>query len=253
MPHIDPERRPGKLNCVSEGQIEILDSAPLHQALSRSFRQFGHAQTGYFHLNDRAIARVEIQQCVYAVVPAEFSVAVQHREAQIGASEPFDVHVKKREVNGGIAVPETFVKFYAIDYLNSVEEVNMLGSEVSMTVADVSFCNPALEKAPAVPEKSAARLLYKVEVILHKQVSNKRLQLAEILLRVELYDFAAAVTVDLLIALARSVKLSQTERRGATSASLLIVPLTIRLAREASSGSCFILTAYSTTSPLSPG
>jgi hypothetical protein len=73
--------------------------------------------------------------------------------------------VKKGEVNGGIPVPETLVKLYAVDYLYPLEEVNVFRSKVSMSVADSPIRDPALKKASTIPEKPAARLHYKVKPV----------------------------------------------------------------------------------------
>jgi hypothetical protein len=117
--------------------------------------------------------------------------------------------MKESKVNSRIPVPETFVEFDAVNYLNPVEEIDMFGPEISMTVADSALCDPDPEKMAPVPEKPAARLGHKIEALPTHQVSHKRRQLAEIFFGVEFNDFGTSIPVDLLTAPGPTVEFSQ--------------------------------------------
>jgi hypothetical protein len=119
------------------------------------------------------------------------------------------IHVEKGQIRYHIPVSETIIEFNAVNDLNASKKVDMIGSQVTMTIANSACFNTPLEEALPAFKESATNLANELPSFQVQETSCKRLQLPKVFFHVESNHISLTVVINLRTLIAPFIKGSQ--------------------------------------------
>jgi hypothetical protein len=119
------------------------------------------------------------------------------------------IHVEKGQIGCDIPVSETIIEFNAIDDLNASIKVDMIGTQITMTIANSACFHTTLEEIVPAFKESATNLANELPSFPVQEASCKTLQLPKAFFHVESNHVSLTVVIDLRTLITPFIKGSQ--------------------------------------------
>ena len=114
------------------------------------------AKTRHFQSHDGSISGIEIKHRVKLRIMGIIHIGSQEGPAPVAITEMVHVHMEKGQVRRDIPVSKAIIEFNAINDLNALIIVDMIGAQITVTVANAAGFNTPLEKmAPTFKKRTA--------------------------------------------------------------------------------------------------